>query len=149
MDSIKDRKKEVEMTEMKLTVGQVVGGVNALTSLTDKELPVLTAWKLAKASRILTDEFESYEEVRKGLVKKFGKKDEYGNYQVKPESLEKFQDEMNKILEQEVTVDVPLISLEMLGEGNFKPRDLALAWFLFEEEHEDESKGSSKEGQPG
>ncbi len=52
-----------------------------------------------------------------------------------------------EVLEEEVVVDFPLISLEMLGEGVFKPRDLALAWFLFEEEHKDESNKSDEEGQ--
>lgn len=134
------------MAQLTLTVGDIVGGQVALMSIADKELPAVTAWRLAKASRVLVPEIEAYEKVRVDLVKQYGKELEDGNWNVSKENIEEYQEEIRKVLEQEVVVDFPLISLEMLGDGAFKARDLALAWFLFEEEH-NESNPTDKEGQ--
>lgn len=134
------------MTEVKLTVADVVGCQMSLMNIADKELPVVTAWKLAKVVRVLDPEFTAYEKIRIDLVKQYGEQDENMDWQVTKENNEAFQAEVQKVLEEEVVVDFPLISLEMLGEGEFRPRDLALAWFIFEEEH-NESDQSDKEGQ--
>lgn len=134
------------MTEIKLTVDTIIASQVSLVNITDKELPVLTAWKLARVVRNLENEISAYEGARVPLVKKYGEKDEMGNWSVLPKHNEAFQNEIREVLEQEVVVDIPLISLEALGEANFKPRDLALAWFIFEEEH-NESSTTDEEGQ--
>lgn len=134
------------MTQITLTVGDIVGAQLALMNVSNKELPAVTAWKLAKAVRILEPEFKSYEDTRIKLVKQYGEQDEEGNWQVIREKNNDFQEEVTEVLQQEVVVDLELISLEALSEGTYKPRDLALIWFLFEEEH-DESDRADPEGQ--
>lgn len=137
--------------EITLTVADIAGAKESLDNVMAKELPVVTAWKLAKASKPINDEFDAYDKIRVETVRKYGKESETvaGAFEVPPGKVEAFQNELQKVLEQKVVITVPLISLEQLDGREFRPRDLALIWFLFEEEHDDESDQSDSEGQQG
>lgn len=123
------------MTNITLTVREIVGGYPAIRAIADKELPAVTAWKLAKILRTVGDEYDAYESARRPLVEKYGEQDEVGNIQVARANIQKFESEVKEVLDQEVVVALELISLDDLGDVPVKATDLAPAWFIFKEEH--------------
>ena len=89
---------------MKLTNGDIWGAQEPLRKLVGQKFPVLVSYKLSKLVMKLNEQFKVIEEVRNGLIKKYGETDEKGNIQVKPdtENFAKFVAEFNELMAQEV-----------------------------------------------
>jgi hypothetical protein len=130
------------MTSVKIEVGDVVASMAALDKLSQRDLPPVAAWRLAKASRKLRVENDAYVAVHRTLVLKYGKQEGDVRWTVDAENLDKFNEEIQKVLSQKVTIEVPLISMELLGDGPLSPMELAPLWFLFEEEQNESNESS-------
>ena len=91
---------------MKLTNGDIFASREPLQKLLDQKFPVKTAYGLARLANKLQEQLKVIEEVRNGLVKKHGEKDERGQLLVKQDSKnwERFADEFNELMAQEVEV---------------------------------------------
>ena len=127
------------MTEVKMYIGDLVGGIGSLSVLCDRRFNAVTAWKLQKVYRPVKAEFDVYEKTREKLVRQYGELDEKEKRIVVPlVKEEEFNAELLKLLEQEVIISIPLITIEQLSDGlleedgGFKPRELADVWFIFE-----------------
>ena len=98
---------------MKLTNGDIWGAQEPLRKLIVRPFPVLVSYKLSKLVMKLAEQLKIIEEVRTGLVKKYGEPDERGNHQVKPDSdaFAKFVAEFNELMAQEVEVVVDKVKL--------------------------------------
>ena len=98
---------------MKLTNADVFQSMEPMQKLMTEKLPVKTAYGLAKIESKLKEQFQIVDAVRNGLVNKYGEKDEQGRTQVKQDSpnWEKFVDEFNELLEQEVELVVEKVKL--------------------------------------
>ena len=91
---------------MKLTNGDIWGSQEPLKVLIGQKFPVLVSYKLSKLVMKLNEQFKVIEEVRNGLIKKYGVADEKGQITVKPdgENFPKFVDEFNELMSQEVEI---------------------------------------------
>jgi len=91
---------------MKLQNGDIFMVREPLQKLIEQKFPVMVSYKLAKLVAKLNEQFKVIEDVRMGLIRRYGKADEKGNAQVKPEdeNWPKFLDEFNELLEQEVEI---------------------------------------------
>ena len=80
----------------------------------EQKLPVLASYKLAKLANKLNDQLKVIEEVRQGLIRKYGTPDEKGRgISVKQDSegFEQFAAEFNELMEQEVEVIIEKVRL--------------------------------------
>ena len=91
---------------MKLLNADVFQAREPLQKLLGEKFPVKTAYGLAKLSSKLNEQLKVIEEVRNGLVKKYGIIDDKGQTSVKPDSpnWEKFVEEFNELMEQETEI---------------------------------------------
>ena len=70
---------------MKVTNGDIFTAREPLTKIMEQKFPVMVSYKLAKMMSKLNGQYKVIEDVRNGLIKKYGEKDEKGNIQVKPD----------------------------------------------------------------
>ena len=91
---------------MKLTNGDIFQAQVPLRAIIEQKFPVMVSYKLSKLVMKLNEQFKVIEEVRTGLIKKYGEADEKGNTAVKQEgeNWQKFLEEFNELMGQEVTV---------------------------------------------
>lgn len=112
---------------MKLTLKELLQNVESLGKLLNKELPVKTAYRLGRLSKVLQSELEQFNLTRNNLIKKYGKEKD-GQYQIDPDDkvvMEKFNEEIEQLLEIEINIDAyDPISVDELGEIKLSPIDM-------------------------
>jgi len=98
---------------MKLLNGDIFTAQEPLKKLIEQKFPVMVSYKLSKLVMKLNEQFKVIEEVRQGLIKKYGEADEKGNTQVKPEdeNFPKFVEEFNELMSQEVELVIEKVKL--------------------------------------
>jgi len=98
---------------MKLTNEYIFASQEPLRKLIEQKLPVLVSYKLAKLVKKLDEQFSIIEEVRLGLVKKYGEVDGNSQFSVKPESENwpKFLEEYNELMAQETEIVIGKVKL--------------------------------------
>jgi hypothetical protein len=108
-----------------------------LIKLVKLELPIKTSYKLSKILKKIGQELADLEEERVKLVKKYGDQDdEAQSIQVKdPEKYEEFAKEFGELLQEEITLEIDPIPIDMLGDAvTFSPAELAALEMLFKDE---------------
>jgi hypothetical protein len=108
-----------------------------LIKLVKLELPIKTSYKLSKILKKIGQELADLEEERVKLVKKYGDQDdEAQSIQVKdPEKYEEFAKEFGELLQEEITLEIDPIPINMLGDSvTFSPAELAALEMLFKDE---------------
>lgn len=123
----------------------IINSEHDLGKLLELKLPVKIAYKLSKVVFKIQPELKIFNDQKFKLVKELGEpaKDsvvingEAQQWQVKPENMEKFIEEINKLTDIDVNLDFadgkPLekIKIEDLGEVSLEPRSLVnLAWLI-------------------
>lgn len=91
---------------MELQSSDIFVAREPLQRLTGEKFPVKVAYDLAKLTIKLADQFKVIDEVRNGLIKKYGDKGEKGQITVAQDSpnWDKFIAEFNELMEQKVEV---------------------------------------------
>jgi hypothetical protein len=86
---------------MKVKNGDVFQSTEPLATLLKLPWPVSTSYALAKMANKLSEQFNIVEEVRQGLVRKYGT-EKNGETTVDPSNMEKFRAEYDELMNQEV-----------------------------------------------
>jgi hypothetical protein len=91
---------------MELQNGEVWAAWEPLSKLLEKEWPVKVSYKLAQMARLLREEYDLIEQVRSGLIKKYGTENGANQVSVDPESeqMPKFILEYNELMEGAVEI---------------------------------------------
>ncbi len=91
---------------MKLTNGEIYIAKEPLQQVMGQKFPVMVSYKLAKLASKLNEQLKVIEEVRNGLIKKYGEVDEKGQTSVKQdgENWAKFVEEFNELMTHEVEI---------------------------------------------
>lgn len=107
-------------------IQEVLSISSGLGKILQQDFPVLTSYKLSKIAKVLRDELVPFEETRKKLFEKYGEQDEKSNQlKIKDDQIGNFQEEMNKVLTQEVELNIETIDVKELGTDiKLKPVDL-------------------------
>lgn len=106
---------------MKLLNGEIFNAREPLQKLLGKELPVKVSYGLAKLANKLQEQLKVLDDVRNGLVKKYGEPDKEnpGQISVKQDSgnFEKFVAEVTELMNQEVEVVIEKVKLPQEVDG--------------------------------
>ena len=88
---------------MKVTNGEIMSCKGALEELVKVKLPVRSSLQAAKFANKVSVKLKAIDEVRQGLIKTYGTKDDKGQTSVKPETpgWESFVKEFNELMEIE------------------------------------------------
>lgn len=117
---------------MKLTLKEIYDSQPSMRKLLMIDFPIKTAFKLSRMSRKIGEIFQDLEAQRVKLVEKYGEESENGST-VKAENIEKFQEELNELLQEEEDLGIEPIPLEELADAKLSALDMmTLAPFLKE-----------------
>ena len=104
--------------------------IEALRSLAAERLPVIGALRVRKLTRALAEHITDVEGVRKGLLDRYGKKDEDGKLIIEgnqipliPETMLEFQAEFATLMAGEFTTEYP-VRVSDLGKIDIAPQVL-------------------------
>lgn len=102
---------------MKIKLRYIIENTESIANLLKLELPIKTAYKLAKLSNVIQSELRDFEQLRNNLIKKYGKQsgDEIKIDQSDKEAYEKFSSEINELLEAEIEINYSPIDINELG----------------------------------
>lgn len=118
---------------MTLTLGQLKNSEQALVALSNCTLPIGLAYKISKVLKFIANELTLLEEARQKLVQKYGVETD-GNVVVTEENINKFVEELNPLLSEEVDVPFEPISISALPETvNLSPLQLTQLSFFIKE----------------
>ena len=120
---------------MKFNLNEVMAMQKGLDVILAKELPVRTAYWLARFLDKVGSEFKAMETARVKLVEKYAMKDKDGRpvmkkdkdgkpineYDLSKANMEKFQKEFAELGKEEFDIDFKPIKLEQLGDIKLKP----------------------------
>lgn len=119
---------------MTLKIHQIMAVHKALSELTRSDLPVHVAFRLARFLEKTGPDLEQAEKQRVRLAEQSGAtKNEEGVHQIPAEKQQWFVDELNKLLNEEVEVDVEKIPLSTLANVNCKITDVIGLSILFDD----------------
>jgi len=90
---------------MQLKNGEIFGAAQPLSKLMDEKFPVKVSFGLAKLANKLNVELKAIEEVRQGLIKRYGaEKDGQLSIDQASENYAPFVEALNELFDQEVEV---------------------------------------------
>jgi len=117
---------------MTVTLNTIMGSTEVLQQLLNINFPARTAYKIARLLAEIEKEQEIVHKTRTQLIDKYGQKDENGkfilneekNIQLKPDCVEKFNQELMELLETNIELTSPYLKLEELEIANFTPQQM-------------------------
>lgn len=130
----------------KMKLVEIINSVESLNQLVSAKLPAKTSYKIGRLSQKLAPEVEAYFKLKNNKMVEYGTvkmkedgttpaTDEKGNemYTFDKENGEKFINELREAEEVEVTVEIPEIKIEDLGDISIEPKYLSvLSWLIKE-----------------
>lgn len=132
---------------MKTTLGDLVAIRSDLNKLFECDIPIQTSWTLSKFIRQLESQYNDFETNRIKIVKKYIPE---GAKKVPEDKLDEFRDELQKLLDVELEIEVEPITIEDLGNVNISPIALSKMSFLFKESNiqhrENEDEETAEDG---
>lgn len=123
----------------------LINSVESLNKLMETKLPAKTSFKLSRFAQKLNPEVEAYYKLKNEKLKEYGtpllnedgspETDEKGGekFKFEKEAGEKFIAEMQATEETEVTIEVPEIKIEDLGDISIEPKYLSVLEWLVKE----------------
>lgn len=126
---------------MTVTLKDILESQEVMQQLSAKPLRGRTAFQVARLLKMLDNELSTYNDTRMKIVEQYAKRKEDGSfelndrneYQFTAENMQSFVNEINKLLEEQITVDANPISLADLDSIEFTPSEMvALEPFIEE-----------------
>lgn len=123
---------------MKVKMSQVVEAYNWAMGASKEELPYTAAFIIASNVHNMESAVRSFEEQRKAMLDKYGKKDPEGNLKAKEdgsvelEDVERFMEEFSKLLECEAEILVNKIPTEAMAGSLIPTEKMSQICFLFD-----------------
>lgn len=114
----------------------LVNATPAMAKLLSTDLPVKLAFRLGVMIKSVDPALKAYNDERMKLVTKYGVKDDKGNTQVPADKMKEFTVELQKVLDEDVTVaGIPELKLDDIPEETkMKPQEMsALTPWLIKE----------------
>lgn len=127
---------------MKVSINEILNAINVVRVLSNTPMKAKTAYKIAKLINIIDKEYNTFQDVRNNVIKKYGVYDENGNlkiddnnnYVIKPEYQDDFANELNELLKEQVDINISPLEMNDFEEHTFTPNEMGvLAPFITEE----------------
>jgi predicted ATP-dependent protease len=120
---------------MQVKIETLINVMGSLGNLGKMVLPIKTAHKLSKLTKMVNEELKTYDESRQKLVQKYKTDDpeDKGMVKIKPECVEEFNKEYKELVEIEVELNWEPMTYSELGDITISAVDLnALELFIKE-----------------
>jgi len=120
---------------MKLTLKEIWISRVSLIELVNQKMEAKGKYWVAKQAKKIFSEIENIDERRVELMQKYGKKDKKGT-SIPEDKLEKFNDEFNKLLDEEIDLDIDKVKYEYIEKLELKPATIVDLFYLINEPKE-------------
>jgi len=127
---LKKEVKEPKGTKVKLNT--LLNAKNAIEKLMKQDLPVMVSFKISQFCKRYNKEYTVFIEKKKKLFEEYGEEKE-GRFKIKEENSEQFNEDIKKLLNTEVTLEIEKIKLVSLATIQLSPMDLNNLEILIEE----------------
>lgn len=120
---------------MKIKNDTILKAEMALKKICEADLPVLTAYKISKATRTLNNQLDLIKEQRSKLVTKYGQLQEDGQYFIAiddKENFGKFVKDFNKVLKIEEDIEITKVNIDDLGDVKMSAQDIESISFMLD-----------------
>ena len=108
------------MKTVTLTLGEILSSVQVLSVIANTKMPVKTSYNLNKMLKKVGKEADIFEEERQKIVQDAIGEDE----KVPPEKEQEVREAIKELMDQEIELALPPITLDMLGDLELAPIDL-------------------------
>ena len=105
---------------MKIILAELVNANGALNKIFNFPMEFKLSYRLIKIVKKINSELEKYEVLRKGIINKYGIKNEKGDVNVLPEKMEEFSKEFGPFISKEIDLDITLIPFDLLSNSGIK-----------------------------
>lgn len=92
----------------------LVNSQDALKKIIQADMPVKKSYELSKFTLLVEEKLKAFYNVHDKLVQKYWKEGKDGIFSVKKENLEKFGKDIDVLLQEEIEIDIPEISIDDL-----------------------------------
>jgi len=110
---------------MKITIKELQEKQPSLAKILDKDMPFKLSYRLNKIASKIKGEMKHIQNTRIEMIKKFGEKDEKGNYEVKKNKIEAFADAWDEFAKTEITLNIEKIPVECMEQVELSGNDIA------------------------
>lgn len=124
------RKGTKDVKSVRLRLEEVVAIAKTLDTLLELELEIGVAYKIARLTKIFRDELVAFDDARLRLIGRYAEKDENGvpvidfekgQYLISKKNEKLFQSEFRKLLDMEIGLEIPKLSVrELPKDGKIK-----------------------------
>lgn len=118
---------------MKTKVRKLLEIKSSLEKLVSLDVPIKTAFKIGNSIKNFNNEYAAFEDSKMKLFKKYGEENEDGNLKIKEENIEKFKKELEDLMDIEINIKVPKVTLKELGDIKISAGDIANLDILIKE----------------
>jgi len=122
---------------MQIKLKQIIDSETGLGIITNLKFKATELFKVTKFVEKCDQEIKSFNSVREEKIKQFGEQKEVDGkqvFEVSKENQQQFFTEMEELLNQDIELEVPEISLEAFGDIEMSPKEfLSLKWLLKED----------------
>lgn len=126
------------MIDVKLST--IITSADVLQYLSNSAIKGRTAYKVAKILKRVDEEFALFNDARNSLINEYAIKGEdgtptitEGNYNILPERVNDFNNEITKLMDTDVHMDVEKLRLEEIENIDFTPQQMLLITDFIEE----------------
>tara|TARA_R100001082_G_scaffold90610_1_gene57168 strand:+ start:1955 stop:2317 length:363 start_codon:yes stop_codon:yes gene_type:complete len=120
-----------------MKLGLLVNSQNSLEIISNLKFKATELFKVTKFVQLAIEEINSFNKIKEKKIKEFGEEKTINNkpvFEVKPENKEQFFAEMEELLNQDIELEVPEISLDAFGDIEMSPKEfLSLKWLIKED----------------
>lgn len=120
---------------MQFKIGELVDAIDALKELSDQKMPISTSFRVTKLIKDIAPELDNYQNHRMKWFKELGVEDPTTKViTIKPENIDQFNEEMEKLRNIEIRLDFKKIKLDDLGsDAQLSPKSLIFLEKFIEE----------------
>lgn len=118
---------------MRAKLKDIVNGQEAIERITKIQLPIKASYGISRIKAKVDSEVSLFKEKNFELIRQYGElvDEKTQKYQVTTENMEKYQDDINKMAELEIDIEVNKIDVADLGDIKIEP-ELLLPWIFMD-----------------
>lgn len=124
---------------MKMTNQELLGNVQKLSGVAQKQLPVKVSYAISKNISKIESELKVYDKERQKLIEKYAEKDEQEKVvsdekgQIKFKDKDSWDEDIKALLDIENEIDIHKFSIDELNGFNISPAELQAIDYMIDE----------------
>ena len=111
---------------IKTTVAALVAIKPILQQLANIPMPARESFLLLRTLKTIDNEYVIVEKTRNQLLTLYGSQNEQGELIINPNNINKFQEEINNLLETDIEIDCEPISIDLFEDIKISPSQMSL-----------------------